>query len=221
MLLREALLRLGRDYQILLRRGTPPPPSTAAASLSPPVTVLTSPTDGSSTHQKPTVVVKAAGASIFRGSAASLSTTRATVLDSFASDGAATRVLGGLVESAAATASAIPSIFLAEGSHLSSSSSPAVKTVATTTASSVSNLTGMLTTLRDLSKASTQASNLASRMASDMISRVLRRSPRSVRFALYNVQWRLTGSGVEKVNCVLRGRKLDLWIVESELSLYY
>lgn len=213
MLLREALLILGRDYQILLRRGSPPPstiapppPASQPAAIAPssePLTPL----------NQSTIKVQAGGGSIFRAPAASPLTTRAKIVDSFASDGAATSVLGGLVESAAATASAIPSLFLGEGPHPPTSASALVKAPS---ASSSTGPGGVMLALKDISKAPAQARTLVNNTLSDLETRVLARVPRFVRFAVYDLKWRLTGSGVEKVKCALRGRKIDLWIVECE-----
>jgi len=210
VLLREALLILGRDYQTLLKRGVPPSSAPNAVPAAPAV-----PTPAPETpSKKPSITVKSAGG-IFRPPDSSPSTTRTKILDSLASDGATTTALSGLVESATAAASAIPRIFLGEGPHSSVTTSPVMKPPVAPSSVFASRAKGIVEGLQNLPNAPVQARDAASNAALHLEARILRRLPSYPRFSLYDWRWWLSGSSVEKAKCSLRGRKIDLWIVES------
>ena len=56
---------------------------------------------------------------------------------------------------------------------------------------------------------------------SDLESVVLRRVPRGARTWVLDTRWGLWGSGVEKVQGVLRERQMDLWVVEGAFRFFF
>ena len=75
--------------------------------------------------------------------------------------------------------------------------------------------------VQSLSNAPVRARNTAINTLHHLEAMILRRLPSYLRLLLYDRRWWLSGSSVDKVKCSLRGRKIDLWIVESEHQPLY
>ncbi|KAF8310474.1 hypothetical protein DL93DRAFT_2084475 [Clavulina sp. PMI_390] len=218
VLVREALLILGRDYQTLLRRGASPPSLKSMPAPTPAPAPSAAVPETPAKKPRASVMIKPGGASVFRPAvpASPSAATTAKIVDSFASDGAATSVLGGLVDGATTALGEIPSIFLREGGSAASSSTASGSTVATKRPSSLAaSVSSLDRVVKEVEAAPKRSKEAAMRVLSDVDSAILKRLPLPVRFWLSDVRWWWNGSAVERVKGVLRGRKVDLWIIES------
>ncbi|KAF9511704.1 hypothetical protein BS47DRAFT_1346461 [Hydnum rufescens UP504] len=203
---REALLVLGINYQNLLRRGAPPPPPPAVASSALAPIAVPSP---SSAH---TLSIVKPPAGIFRPPRTS---TSSAIMDTFSSEGATTNVLSNIADSAQRGASAIPRIFLGE----SLSSAPSTGPLRTVGIEQGSNVTSVVRTLPSMLRSAVKSlpslASLQGLAEENVKKHVVRRLPPALRFRVYDARWLLFGSKVEMVEGTLRGRKIDVWAIES------
>ena len=216
---RECLLLLGRDYQTLLRRGTPPTQATTSASVVNPSPAPTASRNHPQHESQDSIIRPAVG--IFRPSVAS---TSEAIADSFSSEGASTQVLSHLVESAKQRVSHIqdiPNVFLSQSA--SSSPTPLAKmspktvtrpdSVPSVTSKASAVFNADLQTVKD-------ARNLLRRSCEKVGRMALKRLPLTLRWRVYDCLWVLFRSNVDRVESSLPLRKLDVWIVESESSRF-
>jgi hypothetical protein len=96
-----------------------------------------------------------------------------------------------------------------------------MKAPAASSSGFASKTNGIIDVMQNLPNAPVWARDAASKTLLNLEARVLRQLPSYVKFAFYDRLWWLSGSSVEKVKCSLRGRKIDLWIVESEYCSLY
>lgn len=124
-------------------------------------------------------------------------------------------MLSGLVESAAA----IPSIFLGEGPHGGPSSSKSTGIVAAAPKAVTASPSAMIEGVKSLSVSVSEARKKVGSGVQSLEQKALAMLPESVRWKVMDLRWALIGSSRQKVECALRRRKMDLWIVEGELSV--